>query len=75
VSAVETVLGAAARLEGMTYGSDMRLLVHVARTPTVLFGPGDVRRSHRPDESVAIDDLVAATRAIVVAAIRFCGEA
>jgi len=75
VSAVETVLGAPARLEGMTYGSDMRLLVHVARTPTVLFGPGDVRRSHRPDESVAIDDLVAATRAIVVAAIRFCGEA
>ncbi len=62
-------------LEGMTYGSDMRHLVHVAKTPTVLFGPGDVRQAHRPDEFVLVDDLVAATRTLVLTAMRFCGRA
>src|SRR3990172_9274159 len=59
--------------EGTPYGSDMRLLVNVPRTPTVLYGPGDVRDAHRPNESVRIEDLAAATRAVALAAIRFCG--
>ncbi|MGQ0797417.1 MAG: ArgE/DapE family deacylase [Methanobacteriota archaeon] len=67
--------GEAATLEGMTYGSDMRLLVHVGETPTVLYGPGDVRDAHRPDEFVRIDELHAATRTIALAAVRFCGGA
>jgi acetylornithine deacetylase len=39
----------------------------------VLFGPGDVRVAHMPDEHVPITDLEAAARVLVVAAIRFCG--
>jgi acetylornithine deacetylase len=65
--------GALARVEGMTYGADMRLLVKVGETPTVLFGPGDVRASHRPDEYVPVDDLVAAVRTLSLTALRFCG--
>lgn len=65
--------GQAATIEGMTYGADMRLLVHAGQTPTVLFGPGDVRVAHRPDEFVPIADLVAATRTLVLTALRFCG--
>jgi acetylornithine deacetylase len=65
--------GAAAHLEGMTYGADMRLLVNVGHTPTVLFGPGDVRNAHRPDEYVPVADLVAATRTLALTAMRFCG--
>src|SRR3990170_1789565 len=65
--------GRPSRLEGMTYGSDMRHLVKVGETPAVLFGPGDVRRAHRPDESVPVEDLVAATRAVALAALLFCG--
>ncbi len=79
---VETVAGAcadaagrAAAVEGMTYGADMRLLVNVGQTPTVLFGPGDVRQAHRPDEFVPIDELLAATRTLALAAMRFCGLA
>jgi acetylornithine deacetylase len=71
--AFEAVTGLVARLEGVTYGADMRLLVNEAGIPTVLFGPGDVRGSHRPDESVAIDDLETATRTLIVSAMRFCG--
>jgi acetylornithine deacetylase len=65
--------GGAARLEGMTYGADMRLLVNVGETPTVMFGPGDVRVAHRPDEFVPIADLVTVTRTLALAALRFCG--
>jgi acetylornithine deacetylase len=70
---LEAATGRAARVEGMTYGADMRLLVNVGDTPTVLFGPGDVRASHRPDEYVPVDDLVAAVRTLAVTAMRFCG--
>ena len=62
-----------ARLEGMTYGADMRLLVNVGNTPTLMFGPGDVRVSHRPDEYVPIADLQAVTRTLALTALRFCG--
>jgi acetylornithine deacetylase len=65
--------GGAARLEGMTYGADMRLLINVGETPTVMFGPGDVRVSHRPDEFVPIADLIAVTRTLALTALRFCG--
>jgi acetylornithine deacetylase len=57
----------------MTYGADMRLLVHEGRTPTILFGPGDVRDAHRPNERVAIADLETATRTLALTALRFCG--
>ncbi|MGH7539834.1 MAG: M20/M25/M40 family metallo-hydrolase, partial [Gemmatimonadota bacterium] len=72
--AVGVVTGAPAELRGMRYGADMRLLVHEAGIPTVLFGPGDVREAHRPDESVSIAELVAATKALALAALRFCGS-
>ncbi len=62
-----------ARVAGMTYGADMRLLVDDGGTPTVLFGPGDVRQAHRPDEYVPVADLVAAARTLAVLALRFCG--
>ena len=51
----------------------MRLLVNVGNTPTVMFGPGDVRVSHRPDEYVPIADLLAVTRTLALTALRFCG--
>ncbi len=65
--------GAPAILNGMTYGSDMRLLVNVGQIPTVLFGPGDIRRAHCPNEYVDIADLRAVTRTLALTALRFCG--
>ena len=67
------VLGREPALEGMTYGADLGLLVRVGGIPGVLFGPGDIRRAHRPDEHVDVDELVATARTLAVAAIRFCG--
>jgi acetylornithine deacetylase len=60
-------------VEGMTYASDMRHLVNTGGTPTVLFGPGDVRNAHAPDEYVEVKELVAAARTLALTALRFCG--
>jgi acetylornithine deacetylase len=57
----------------VTYGADAGLLSTVAGLPTVLFGAGDIRRAHRPDEYVDLDDLVAMARAIAVLVLRYCG--
>lgn len=71
--AFSSVTGAAARKAGMPYGADMRLLVNYGRTPTVLFGPGDVRQAHRPDEFVPLADLKVAVQSLALTALRFCG--
>jgi acetylornithine deacetylase len=71
--AMADVGGSASPLEGVTYGSDMRLLVNVGGIPTVLFGPGDVRVAHMPDEYVPTHDLRMAAQALVLVALRFCG--
>jgi len=73
LGAYEEVTGDVARLDGMTYGADMGLLVNVGHTPTVLFGPGDVRVSHRPDEYVPVKELETAVRTLALTALRFCG--
>lgn len=72
--AYSDVTGETARLEGMTYASDMRHLVNTGDTPTILFGPGDVRNAHGPDEHVEIDDLIAVARTLALTALRFCGH-
>lgn len=71
--AFETAAGRRPLVRGMPYGADMRLLVNEGGIPTVLFGPGDIRRAHAPDESVPLADLEAAVRTLVVMILRFCG--
>lgn len=66
------VVGEGPRVQGMPYGADMRLLAHEGGTPTLLYGPGDVRRAHAPDEYVEIAELEAATRVLALTIVRFC---
>jgi acetylornithine deacetylase len=73
VEAASAVTGRPTLIEGVTYGADMRLLVNVGTIPTVLFGPGDVRVAHMPDEHVPIEELLAATQTLILTALRFCG--
>lgn len=70
--AARSLGGTEPRIGGVRYGADMRLLVNHGRVPAVLFGPGDVREAHRPDESVRAADLVELARILAVTAIRFC---
>ena len=67
------VTGRPAQVTGVPYGSDMALLVNHGATPTVLYGPGDVRNAHAPDEFVPIDEVVIAARSLALTTLRFCG--
>jgi acetylornithine deacetylase/succinyl-diaminopimelate desuccinylase-like protein len=42
---------------------------------SVVFGPGDVRIAHCKDESVEIDEVVAAARSLAAAVVEWCGVA
>ncbi len=58
---------------GAPYGSDQRLLTGIGGIPTVLYGPGDVRQAHAPDESVPVAELVQVTRTLVRLISTTCG--
>ncbi len=58
-------------LVGAPYGSDMRLLVHEAETPAILYGPGDIRQAHAADEWIAVNEIVQAARVVTAAAARY----
>ncbi|MEM7333281.1 MAG: ArgE/DapE family deacylase [Chloroflexota bacterium] len=59
--------------QGMTYGADMRLLVRYANTPTIMFGAGDVRKAHQPDEFVPLDELETLVKTLTLTILRMCG--
>ena len=66
VSAAHTAVhGRPPTVHGVPYGSDQRLLTGLGGIPTVLYGPGDVRQAHAPDESVPVAELVSVTRTLV----------
>jgi len=57
-----------ARIEAATYGADMRHFVITGGMPCVMFGAGDVRLAHAPDESIPLAELftaIAVTAAFV----------
>ena len=58
------VAGCAPKIEGVTYGSDLRLFTNHARMPAVLYGPGDVAQAHAVDEFIEIDQMLSACRAV-----------
>jgi len=63
--------GVPPELVGAPYGSDMRLLVHEAETPAILYGPGDIRQAHVSDEWIAVNEIVQAVRVVTAAAARY----
>jgi acetylornithine deacetylase len=71
--AFQEVLGRDANVEGVTFGSDVRLLVLEGGTPAVLFGPGDIRGAHGADESVAVAELETVLKVLALTTLRFCG--
>lgn len=71
-SAVATS-GSAVAVEGVPFGADAGLLRRVGDIPTVLYGAGDIRRAHRPDEWVEVAELETMARTLAVTIVRFCG--
>ena len=49
---------------GFPAGSDGRLISRLLKSPTVIFGPGDVTRIHKIDEAVELAEVSARARAL-----------
>jgi len=73
--AAEAALGRRPSMIGEPYGADMRLLVNEGGTPTVMFGPGDVRVAHSADEYVPLAEVVECARTLAAWLVRELGPA
>ena len=60
-------------IEGVTYGSDLRLFTNHANIPSVLFGPGDVRLAHAANENIPISEILISTEVIANMIVNWCG--
>lgn len=65
-------LGLDTELTGFSMATDGRFF-SAAGYPTIIYGPGDPKLAHVPDEWVGIDEVVAATRAYALAALGLIG--
>ena len=63
------VLGLSTEPTGFSMATDGRFFARQG-VPTIIYGPGDPSLAHVPDEWVGIDELLQATRAYAVAALR-----
>jgi acetylornithine deacetylase len=64
-----------ARIEAVTYGADMRHFVITGSMPCVMFGAGDVRLAHAPNESILLEDLFTAITTTAMFIAGWCGIA
>jgi acetylornithine deacetylase len=62
-----------ARIEAVTYGADMRHFAITGAMPCVMFGAGDVRLAHAPDECILLEDLFRAITCTAVFIANWCG--
>lgn len=61
------------RIEGASYGADMRLFVRFGGMPTVMYGAGSVDVAHAPDEYISISELQTATKTVAMLLVDWCG--
>ncbi|MBA2595192.1 MAG: M20 family metallopeptidase [Chloroflexia bacterium] len=66
-------LGLSTELTGFSMATDGRHFA-AAGYPTIVYGPGDPRLAHVPDEWVGVDEVLEATRAYALAALAILGR-
>jgi acetylornithine deacetylase len=65
--------GREASVLGFPAGCDMRIRVLYGKTPSILFGPGDLRFAHGVDEYLEIEEYLRYTRALAMGMLAWCG--
>jgi acetylornithine deacetylase len=71
---VQQATSATARIAAVTYGADMRHFIHTGGMPCIMFGAGDVRLAHAPNESIDLEELFTATRVTANFIAAWCGS-
>lgn len=68
-----SMMGNDAAIVGVTYGADLRHYVLAGGIPCAMYGAGDVRLAHAPDERIALHELVEAVAVVAEAIAGWCG--
>ncbi len=69
----EQVLGERPNLQGVPYGSDLRLFTIYGKVPAVLYGPGDVAFAHTVEEHVVLEEVVSCATILALLIVDWCG--
>jgi acetylornithine deacetylase len=67
------VVGSKPKLNGVPYGSDLRLFTNHGKIPAVLYGPGDVANAHTVNEFISLEEVVTCTKVLALTIYRTCG--
>lgn len=68
--AVISVTGQDPGIKGAPYTTDGGILVNEGNIPAVVFGPGDIRQAHRPDEFIIVDEMITAAKIYALTALK-----
>ncbi len=74
-SAHRQVVGSEPALEAATYGADMRHFIAFGGMPCVMYGAGDIRLAHGPDEYLEVEELLTAVKVVALTLADWCGVA
>lgn len=69
------VTGKAPSTEAVTYGADMRHFIAFGGMACVMYGAGDIRLAHAPDEYIEVDELLVAVKVVAGLLADWCGVA
>jgi acetylornithine deacetylase len=69
----EQVFGKSPVVQGVTYGSDLRLFTNHGGIPAVLYGPGSIFDAHTVNEHVDLEEVVDATKVLACIVSSWCG--
>jgi acetylornithine deacetylase len=67
------ILGSVAAIQGVPYGSDLRLFTLYGKVPCALYGPGDVAFAHTVEEHVVLDEVFTCARILALLIVDWCG--
>ena len=70
-----TVTGARPVVQGVPYGSDLRLFTEHGHIPAVLYGPGDVAFAHTVEEHVRLEEVFTCAKTLALLIRSWCGHA
>jgi len=72
---IELITGAQPKMTTRRGWTDAAILNYYGKIPTVVYGPGDISRSHTPGEYITVEELIDGFKAYSLIAMKFCGLA
>lgn len=67
------LVGSEPQLQGVPYGSDLRLFTNHLKIPAVLYGPGNVVNAHTVNEFIRLEEVVTCAKVLALTIYRSCG--